>query len=198
MTNKDKQIAQFIDAINKNAIKECKRIEKATKKLYTGEAEKLEKSAKAQVKDRISYAKTEIETEFNKSVASSYSNCRAEISKRRTELTDEVFEKAEAGLIEFTKKDEYIDFLSRSLKSIYNYVGGTLKVFVKPDDHQKALTASDKVGIPCEVNDDPTIFLGGIRVECDEMKKIFDDTLDSRLEDQKEWFLSNSNFKIND
>lgn len=198
MVNRDKQIAQFIDAINKNAIKECKRIEKATKRLYTGEAEKLEKSAKVQMQDKIAYAKAELETEFNKKVALSYSSCRAKTAQRRTALTDEVFEKAKAGLIEFTKGEEYIDFLAKSLKTIYGYVESKLEVFVKPQDREKALLAANSVGVPCEVNDDTTIVLGGIKVKCDEMNKIFDDTLDSRLEDQKEWFFANSNFKINE
>lgn len=198
MVNRDKQIAQFIDAINKNAIKECKRIEKSTKKLYTGEAEKLEKSAKMQMQEKIAYAKAELETEFNKNVASSYSSCRAKTAKRRTALTNEVFEKAKNGLIEFTNSDGYIDFLAESLKEIYGYVGEKLSVGVKVGDRDKVLLAADKAGVPCEAHEDQSIVLGGVRVECDDMKKIFDDTLDSRLEDQKEWFFANSGFKINE
>ena len=119
MINRDKQIAQFIDAINKNAIKECKKIEKATKKLYTGEAEKLQKSAEEQMQEKINYAKAEIETLFNKSVSQSYSECRAKAAEKRTELTNNVFKKAEEKLISFTNSEEYIPFLSNSLKEIY-------------------------------------------------------------------------------
>lgn len=198
MVNRDKQIAQFIDAINKNAIKECKRIEKATKKLYTGEAEKLQKSADEQMKEKIAYAKTELETQFNKNIAESYSNCRAKIAQKRTGLTQEVFEKAKAKLIGFTNSDGYIGFLSSSLKEIYGYVGGTLNAFVKPSDKEKILLAAEKAGVPCEAKEDGAIKIGGVRVESEEMKKIFDDTLDSRLEDQKEWFFANSDFKISE
>ncbi len=198
MVNKDKQIAQFIDAINKNAIKECKRIEKATKKLYTGEAEKLQKSAEAQIQDRIAYAKTELEIEFNKNVASSYSDCRAKVAQKRTQLTQNVFEKAEKKLVEFSNSDEYIDFLAKSLKEIYSYVGEELSVSVKPEDIDKVLKASEKCGVPCKANADTTIKLGGIKSESEKLNKIFDDTLDSRLEDQREWFFANSNFKISE
>lgn len=198
MVNREKQIAQFIDAINKNAIKECKRIEKATKKLYTGEAEKLQKSVEVQIQERIAYAKAELETEFNKNVATSYSNCRAKTAQRRTELTEKVFEKAKAKLIDFTNSDEYLDFLAKSLKEIYEYVGEKLEVCVKPEDTDKVIKAAEKCGVPCEIKADMTIKLGGVKVESEKMLKIFDDTLDSRLEDQREWFFANSNFKISE
>ena len=198
MVNRDKQIAQFIDAINKNAIKECKRIEKATKKLYTGEAEKLQKSADEQMKEKVAYAKAELETQFNKNIAESYSKCRAKTALKRTELTEQVFEKAQAKLVDFTNSDKYIDLLAGSLKEIYAYVKGNLNAFVKPGDKDKVLLAAEKAGVHCIANEDASIKIGGVRVESEEMNKIFDDTLDSRLEDQKEWFFANSDFKISE
>ena len=198
MINRDKQIAQFIDAINKNAIKECKKIEKATKKLYTGEAEKLQKSAEEQMQEKINYAKAEIETLFNNSVSQSYSECRAKAAEKRTELTNNVFKKAEEKLISFTNSEEYIPFLSNSLKEIYGYVKNKMNVAVKVGDKDKVLLAAEKAGVPCEVTEEKDIKLGGVRVDSAEMHKIFDDTLDSRLEDQKEWFFANSNFRISE
>lgn len=196
MVNRDKQVAQFIDAINKNALKECKRIEKDTKRLYTGEADKLQKSADVLVQERIAYAKAEIETRFNKNVAQSYSQCRAKLAQKRSELTGEVFEKATARLVEFTKEDEYIDFLAESLKNIFSFVNGKFTASVKPEDKEKLLKAKEKAGIDCDFAADDSIKIGGIKAVCTEINKIFDDTLDSRLEDQKEWFFANSDFVI--
>lgn len=198
MINRDKQVAQFIDAINKNALKECKRIEKDTKKLYTGEAEKLQKSAGVLVQERVAYAKTEIETQFNKNVASSYSLCRAKIAQKRKELTDEVFEKATRKLIEFSKSEEYVDFLAESLKEIYAFINEKFTASVKPGDEEALSKAAKKAGIECDSVSDSSIKIGGIKVECTHLNKVFDDTLDSRLDDQKEWFYANSGFVIGD
>ncbi len=198
MVNRDKQVAQFIDAINKNALKECKRIEKDTKKLYTGEADKLQKSADVLVQERIAYAKGEIETRFNKKVAVSYSECRMKVAERRSELTNEVFKKATDKLIDFTKSEEYVDFLSKSLKDIFAFIGEKFTVNVKSSDEQAILKAIKKSGIECEVVFDESIKIGGVKVECTKLNKIFDDTLDTRLEDQKEWFFANSDFTVKD
>lgn len=198
MVNRDKQVAQFIDAINKNALKECKRIEKDTKKLYTGQADKLQRSAELLVKERVDYAKTEIETRFNKNVAQSYSRCRARVAERRAEITNEVFEKATKELVEFTKGEEYVDFLAKSLKAVFAFVNGKFTASVKPGDEKALLKAAEKAGIECDAKADTAIKIGGIKVECLALGKIFDDTLDSRLEDQKEWFFANSGFTISE
>ena len=45
MLNQDEQIALFVEAINKDAEKLCKKIDKETKQLYASEVEKLRRKA---------------------------------------------------------------------------------------------------------------------------------------------------------
>ena len=50
------------------------------------------------------------------------------------------------------------------------------------------------VNAGCEVTADTTIRLGGLRAKCGAVEA--DDTLDMKLEAQKDWFLQNSGMSI--
>ena len=48
----------------------------------------------------------------------------------------------------------------------------------------------------CTVEYDDSILIGGIKGFCEEMSVIADDTLDTKLSNQLQWFAENSNLKV--
>lgn len=197
MLNQDEQIAQFVDAINENAQKICKQFDKEAKKLYATEIEKIQSSVREQMKKRVSYSKNEIETRFNKELAMGKSQARQSLCNKRQEITESVFEEVKEKIKNFTKEEEYLSFLESSLKTIYSYIDAKANVYANEMDGAKVRTAAENLGIDCNIITDNSILLGGVRVECESCGKVFDDTLDCRLEEQKDWFYANSNLPIN-
>ena len=196
MLNQDEQIALFVDAINENAQKICKQLDKEDKKLYATEIEKIQNSVREQMKKRVSYSKNEIETRFNKELAMGKSQARQSLCNKRQEITESVFEEAKENIKKFTMEEEYLSFLESSLKNIYSYIDTKANVYANERDSAKVKTAAENLGIDCNIITDNSILLGGVRVECESCGKVFDDTLDCRLEEQKDWFYANSNLPI--
>ena len=196
MLSQDEQIAKFVEAINNNAQKMCRTIEKETLKYYTAEAEKLEKQAKMLVKSRVEYSENEINQLFNKNIASYKSDLRLSLIKKRESLVSEVFDSVKEKLRLFTETDEYISFLQNSLSQMLKYADGDLTVFAKGADIEKVKAACENLSANCVIEEDNTIILGGIRGRNQSADKIFDDTLDERINEQKEYFLLESGLII--
>lgn len=197
MLNQDEQVALFVEAINKDAEKLCKKIDKETKKLYSSEVEKIQKKAEEQMIQRINYHKNEIETDFNKSLALSKAGNRQLLCDKRQSVTESVFEEVRESIAVFTQSEAYTELLEKSLREICSYVDGDMEVFARSTDMEKVSAVAEKAGLQCEVKADDSITLGGIKVISEKTGKIFDDTLDQRLEEQRDWFLSNSKLSVN-
>lgn len=196
MLSQDEQIAKFVEAINNNAQKMCKTIEKETLKYFTAEAEKLEKQAKKLVKSRVEYSENEINQAFNKNIAKYKSDLRLSLIKKREGLVSEVFDSVKEKICAFTETQEYISFLQNSLSQMMKYSDGDLTVFAKSGDIEKVKTACDRLNINCVIEEDSTILLGGIKARNQSADKVFDDTLDERINEQKENFLLESGLII--
>lgn len=197
MLNQDEQVALFVEAINENAQKLCKKLDKEAKKLYSSEIEKVQSSAQRELQEKINYSRNEIETQFNKNLALSKANARQALCDKRQAIAESVFADAESQIINFTQSEAYVTFLEKSLKEIYSYTNDNMEVLARSADVETVKSVAEKASIVCEVKSDDTIRLGGIKAESKALGKIFDDTLDQRLEEQKDWFFLNSKLSIN-
>lgn len=197
MLNQDEQIALFVEAINKNAQKICKKIDKETKRFYQSEIEKIQSNAEKQMLQRINRSENEIETDFNKSLSLNKAKNRQLLCDKRQAIAESVFAEAEKQIIAFTQSEDYVALIEKSLKEIYLYIRGDMEIFARSADTEKVESAVKNTGLVCEVRTDDTILLGGIKVKSQTLGKIFDDTLDQRLQEQREWFFSNSRLQIN-
>lgn len=196
MLSQDEQIALFVDAINQNALKMRREIEKDTKKLFSEQVQKLEESAKVEMENKLAYAENEIMTEVNRKAAADKALYRSELCSRREELTNGVFEKARAILEDFSKSEDYPDFLIKSIEKIKTYLSEFV-LFVKAGDTETVKAAAEKAGVSCQIKEDSNIKVGGVRAESLSEGKIIDDTLDERLFEQREWFLSHAAGELN-
>lgn len=190
MLSQDEQIALFVDAINKNALKMRRETEKETKKLYLEETQKLEERAKRDMEEKLSYAEKKLFTEFNKKVASDKAYYRAELCRRREELTEDIFEKAKKLLLEFSFSEEYNGFLVKSIKKISEYLHSDLVLRVKCGDKEKVCAAAKEADVRCSVIEDKSIIIGGIKAESEKENKNVNDTLDERLLEARDSFIS--------
>ena len=106
------------------------------------------------------------EQEFNRTVADERTRQRARLTDKRSAITDGVFGDARDKLLSFTESDGYAEFLKRS-------AAGFAAVFPQGD----VTVYVRRAGVA-----------GGSTVA--------DDTLDTRLEAQREWFLENSGMSV--
>lgn len=196
MLSQDEQIALFVDAINKNALKMRRETEKETKKLYIEETQKLEERAKREMEEKLSYAEKTLFTEFNKKAACDRAKYRSELYKRREELSKEIFEKAKKMLLDFSKSESYYTFLVKSIRKISEYLHTDLVLKVKCGDKEKVCTAAKEANVICSVVEDSGIVIGGVIAESKAEGKTADDTLDERLFESWDYFISLTQGKL--
>ncbi len=192
----DNKTSSFLKAINKYAQQQSDAILKEAEEFRQQEIERATKEAITDaytlIQKNITVEKAKIVTEYAKLAQKS----RSEIFIRRNEIVEEVFEKATNKLLNFTKTAEYDEYIKKSASEIaLLFENKDCVISIKSDDAAK--TDMIKAIISnCTVEYDDSILIGGIKGFCEEMSVIADDTLDTKLSNQRQWFAENSNLKV--
>ena len=194
MNEKTKE-SKFLDAINKYA-----------------------ESQKAQISQEIEdYKNTRIEQATEQGLKDAYELIRGDIAKRksaivtdtakkelamrrelfteREKIAEEVFDEARQRLVSFVSSDEYRSFLERSAKEIAGLFGNESCVLYIALSDEKYSDLMSSILPNAEIKPDSRITIGGIKAYCKKLGITADDTLDTRLDDQREWFIENSGLK---
>lgn len=115
----------------------------------------------------------------------------------RVRMTEEVFKKAYDKLVEYTNTPDYSEKLIKSAKEIAAVFGNeSCELYVNQKDLAHADAIKALFDTNAEVNADKSIKIGGIKGYCEGMNIVADETLDSKLADQREWFIENSNLSV--
>ncbi len=116
---------------------------------------------------------------------------------RREEITRSVFEQVKRRLLDFTKTPAYNDLMTEIAKElgVRCPMEGTI-VMLRREDYHLAAKLGEHFGKNVRILADEAIHIGGIKVMNQSSGVFMDETLDSRLEDQKPWFYSHSGLTI--
>ncbi len=139
----------------------------------------------------------EIRTSSTQSVSKKETQERQNLLLRREEITKAVFDQVRRRLLDFTKTPAYTDLMVELSKELGTRcpMEGTV-VMLRRDDYHLASRLGDYFGKNCRILADESIRIGGLKVMNQSSGIFMDETLDSRLEDQKPWFYSHSGLVI--
>ena len=198
MSTSTDNIRAFTDAIKNMAAEECEKINKETKQIRTQRIKKANEDAKSRYTDYVSYEIKRILSEKNREISFAEEESRKNLAALRKELTDRVFEKVTADLMEFTNTEDYKNLLACFVKEIYEKISeeDSIEFFVRLQDLKFQKDISDCIGkaIKFFVSDD--IKIGGIKAVDHLTGCLFDNTFDIKLSEQRAWFVENSGLKI--
>ena len=187
----------FLKAIKKYASAQKKAMKSETKQLKTERLRQAEIKAK-QDSERMKREKlAKMRSRHTAMIAAQTQKAQKELFLTRTEMTEEVFRLAGEKLLAYAETPAYAQKLRESAKAIAALFGEhdcVLYLNVRDMDASDELKAffSGKT----EVQADKTIQIGGVRGYCPSMRIIADETLDSKLEGQREWFVENANLSV--
>lgn len=195
MTEMTKE-SKFLDAINQYAEKQKAKIHKEVEQY---KAEKIEQATEQGLRDAyeliqgdITRRKAGIVTEAAKKEQS----LRRELFAQRQEICEKVFDEVRSKLLAYTKTDDYTEMLKASADKAYALFGDVAcTVYVAPFDMDKQ-TVIQSILTDCEIVEDRQIVIGGIKVYCKARGITADDTLDTKLADQRAWFTEHSGLKV--
>ena len=197
MLNQEERAAKFFDAITKDAEERHEEMTRKTRETVESGLEKAKTKAHSQAQAKIERERMLKEQEFNRTVANERTQQRARLTDKRGAITDEVFGDAREKLTAFTESDGYADFLKKSAAGFAAvFPQGDVIVYVRPGDMRFADDIKKAFGRDCKVESSNEITIGGCRAGVVGGSTVADDTLDTRLEAQREWFLENSGMSV--
>lgn len=195
MNEKTKE-SKFLDAINKYAEKQKATISTEVEDYKNRRIEQATedglKDAYDLIRRDIAKRKAEIVVEY----AAKEHALRTGQFEKRSRICGEVFQKAKDKLIRFTDSPDYEEYLRRSAAEIAAmFPGERITVFLSERDMPRV--DSLRAILPdAEFKEDPAVRIGGIKAYCREKGILADDTLDTKLADQREWFIENAGLKV--
>lgn len=193
----NKNASTFLEAINKYAEQQKNQIQNEIEEL---KREELKKAENEVLNDAYKLIQREL-TNMRKSIKSDLSkkemDSKRQLLKQRELIFKEVFYKAEAKLIDYTKGNRYPKLLIEYAKNISSVMkSGRSILYVKPGDIRYKDIIKSAFAKECDVLVDDHIDIGGIRAVNEEMGLVADETLDAKLYHQRDWFEQNSGLSI--
>ncbi|MBW7573544.1 V-type ATP synthase subunit E [Caproiciproducens faecalis] len=197
MAVNDDKMNKFYLAINHYAEEQRKKIEQEVSEFKQRELDEAEVEVLTEAYRLIQKEMAEMRNGISREMAQREMEGRKELLAKRQSITAKVFERANNALIEYTQKSEYTALLKKfaaELSKTFTKPGTVL--CIKKEDEKYQELIKEAFGKDCTFKINPDIHIGGIRAYNSQMGISADITLDSMLEDQREWFAENSGMAI--
>ena len=138
----------------------------------------------------------ELQSEHAIRLSKAHEETSRKLMAKRKELADLVFKEAKDKIKSFTKQGDYRDYLKKKAQELgkNNFAHAVFLIGKEDASYQDDIKKA--YGKDCEVQIDTDIVLGGFRLECVEMGIVVDETFNTAIEEQKEWFYTNSGLFI--
>ncbi len=197
MISQDEKISLFLNAISENLELRRKEINDEIAAVRKDEEEKALREATGRSEAYIETESAKIILQANRAQSILETDLRNELAAARNVITDQVFAAVAEKLEDFTKTAGYGEFVKKSAARFLSYYGEKqITVFVKTGDLQYKELIISVIGPHCSVIADDWIRIGGCKAKSDDSGVYLDDTLDSRLEVQRQGFYENSGLSV--
>lgn len=197
MNNDSKITGDFLAAIQEYADKQKQQIENEVEEFKQAELKKTEEESLAEAYELIQKEIAQNRTLIKTELARKEHESRAQLFKLRAEMTDKVFEGAREKLIAFTDSYQYGPKLLQGAARLAELFGKyPCVICVRERDLRFTSEISALFKTVPRIIADHSIKIGGIKGRCKALSITADETLDTLLEAQHEWFIRNSTLKI--
>lgn len=198
-SSNDAKASTFLDAINKYAEEQRDKLHSESEKRKQEELAKAENEilndAYQLIQHELAKARKEITSKLSKEEIES----KKELFKKRNEITNKVFEDVRNKLIAFTESEDYSKLLisyAKAASKILSEKNTVIYLRSKDMSYANKIKHEFPLMSGCIVTEADDILIGGIRAYNENMGLVVDETLDSKLADQHEWFQKNSGLRI--
>ena len=194
--NEQTKESKFLDAINKYAEKQKATISSEVEEYKN---QRIEQATEQGLKDAYELIRRDIakqKAELVTEVSAKETALRVSQFELRRQIHDEVFQKAKSRLVDFAASDEYDRYIQKCIDEI--------RTLFQEDDVVFSLAKKDsryadmiKTAFPnAIVKTVDSIVIGGLKAYSNATGVLADDTLDTKLKDQHEWFINHSGLKV--
>ena len=187
----------FLNAIKKYAKVQKNAMKSEVRQLKNERLKEAEEKAKRDSEKLKKKKYAEKRAKSTALIASETQKSQKQLFVERAKMTEEVFELTAQRLVEYTETEAYAVKLTQSAKAIAElFEGRDCVLYLNERDMGRAEEIKALFGGIAEVLADKTIKIGGVKGYCKSMGIIADETLDSKLDAQREWFTENAALSV--
>jgi V/A-type H+-transporting ATPase subunit E len=198
--SKTQKMNNFLRAINKYAEEQRHKIQDEAEKFKERELEKAEREALKDAYRIIQTEMTMVKSEIASKISKEKMKAKKEIAFVRKKILESVFFISRNKILDFTKTDEYKKWMFKIIGEILEleiFANKKVVFFVRKEDEKLLkdfkLDLMPNLKVECEVKVSKDIHLGGVKLLYKRGSILIDETLDTKIENQKDWFFENSN-----
>ena len=197
MDNSQNSIKAFTDAIKRMAKEECDAINNETRQIKSQRLDALIQQTRDKYNNYGDYELLRLQADTNRQISILHENEKKELAALRSKLTDKIFDAVLTELSDFTNTTEYKKLMIRSFAEIIEALPDEeLEFFVRQEDMILCDEICKALDRTLEIKPADDIKLGGVKAVGIKTESLADDTLDTKLEEQKKLFVEHSGFKI--
>lgn len=193
----DAKTNNFLNAIQKYADQQKQDIQQEIEAFKAEEMKKAEQEGLRAAYDIIHKEMDNNKSFITREFAKKEKESQDELFLERAKMMRTVFDKTTEKLIAYTSTDEYKNNLCVQAQNVAKLFGNkSCIIYINEKDKNFAKQLQDCFSGETQVKAIPEIKIGGFKVYCEDMNIIADETLDSKLQDQRQWFTENSGLKV--
>lgn len=196
MLSTEEKLIEFKKSIRRETERETARINSDIESYRHAQMEALEDEVLSECYRTIQAAVAQIRMEYTTQRSQALGEMRRHLLRQRDEYAGAVFEKAKEKLIAFTSSADYPKWLEKKLSAAAKEYRMRKPVLYVREADLPLQAALEKILPGCEVRVDREIAIGGFVIEEPELSYVINESLDSILSEQKEWFFSNSGLRV--
>lgn len=160
----------------------------------------LEKNKDVQLEKSYNYIQlkgSDIKKKYRHEIATYSLKKKRELLLKRQEITERVFSNVAAMLVDFAKTPEYDNYLISAIKKLAdNNNFESIEIFLNANDLAKKAEIEKLFSATATVSQSTDVKIGGFIASNRSLGIYFDETLEQRLYDQKNFFMQQSKLAI--
>ena len=197
MSQPDKKLDKFSSAVLKDAEEQRRIILEEIEEYRKAQMEKAEEDILHEAYIMIQNEISAIKNQQSRKISLAELEGRRNFLKQREDIMNRVFKETSERILAYTATAEYGNMLCEKLKnSAANLPEGSLVIQIKHADLPLADRLIAACGHKAAVEENANIALGGFILENRDKGVIIDETLDLKLEGQKDWFAASSGLTL--
>ena len=197
MANSDEKVSKFVQAITDYAEEQRQKIHQEVEDYKIERLTQAEQEVLADAYDLIQRERMELKNNASREMSRRELDARKKLLGKRRDMTETIFAEVKEQLAAYTATPEYRQSLKDSLTAMAARLPAEGTVYeVAPRDEALIpdLTALCPAGSRVETSAD--IHLGGLRGLNAATGMLADDSLDTKLDIQREWFAKTSGLTV--
>lgn len=197
MANSDEKVSKFVQAITAYAEEQRQKIHQEVEDFKSERLLQAEQEVLSDAYQLIQKERAGLRNQMSREMSCRDLEARKALLGKRKDMTETVFAQARERLLAYATTPAYTDWLRASMTALAAQLpaeGTVYELCARDAAQQEALRTLCPSGSSIETAKD--IQLGGIRAVNTAAGLLADDTLDTRLDTQREWFTSESGLTI--